>query len=42
MNGLVVDTEGNQRWYKNDSIERDDAPAIIYSDNKLEWWSDGQ
>lgn len=42
-NGLVIDTIGNQWWYKNGKLHRNgDLPAIIYTDGSQFWLKNGK
>ena len=41
-NGLIVDTDGNQRWYLNDKRHRTDGPAVVYADGTQHWYLDGK
>jgi len=36
-NGLVVDSNGNKLWYKDDLLHREDGPAIEWA-NGLKYW----
>lgn len=38
----IIENYGNQIWYKNDKVHRDDGPAIICHDGCLEWCMDGK
>ena len=41
-NGLVVEPNGVQRWYKDDKLHsEDDLPAVIYTDGILVWFQNG-
>ena len=37
-NGLVVDKNGNKRWYANDQLHREDGPAIEWAIGLQEWY----
>jgi hypothetical protein len=38
-----VDDEGNQHWFKNGKLHRDnDLPAIIWASGNLEWYKNGK
>jgi len=37
---VVVDDEGNKRWYHNDKLHRLDGPAIEYADGTKFWFHD--
>ena len=39
-NGLHVDTIGNQYWYKDDKIHREDGPAITWNDGGQFWYKE--
>lgn len=41
-NGLHIDEYGNQEWYLNDQIHRDDAPAVIDKDGTQKWYQWGK
>ena len=36
--GLIVDSEGNKRWYFNGEFHREDGPAIEYADGTKHWY----
>ena len=41
-NGLVIDEDGNQFWYKDNLLHRDDdLPAIIYTGGIKFWHQNG-
>jgi hypothetical protein len=42
-NGLIVNENGTQRWYKNDKLHNENGPAVSYSNpNGYEaWYKDG-
>ena len=40
-NGLVVDSDGNKFYYKNDVLHREDGPAIEYFNGDEEWYKEG-
>ena len=44
MDGLVIDSDGNQRWYNSDNqLHRDnDLPAVIYSSGTQYWYKNNQ
>lgn len=37
-NGMLVDREGNQYWFKNYQLHRENAPAIIFANGKKYWY----
>ena len=37
----IIDSLGNQLWYKGNRLHREDGPAIIYADGTQEWYIDG-
>lgn len=38
FNGIEVDPKnGAKAWYKDGKCHREDGPAVIHSDGKLEW-----
>jgi hypothetical protein len=39
---VVVDNEGNKRWYHNDNLHRLDGPAVEYVDGSKCWFVDGK
>jgi hypothetical protein len=39
---VVVDNEGNKRWYHNDKLHRADGPAVEYVDGSKCWCVDGK
>jgi hypothetical protein len=41
-NGMIVDEEGNKRWYKNDQPHRKDGPACEYAYGFKEWFINGR
>jgi len=41
-NGLIIDADGNQRWYLNGKYHRVDGPAIIHTDGTQSWWLNGK
>jgi len=41
-NGLITDFVGNQYWYLNDKLHREDEPAIIHSDGYQAWCINGE
>src|ERR1035437_355134 len=40
--GLAVDAEGTQRWYKRGHPHREDGPAVVYTNGEIEWWVEGK
>jgi len=34
----VIHANGEERWYKNDKIHREDGPALIWDDKKQFHW----
>ena len=40
-NGKIVDRDGNQFWYKNDALHREDGPAVIFSNGTKHWYKNG-
>jgi len=40
-NGLVVDAEGNKRWYKDSLLHREDGPAVEWRDGSKMWFQNG-
>jgi hypothetical protein len=41
-NGMIVDEEGNNRWYKNDQLHRIDGPACEWADGDKFWYKNDQ
>lgn len=41
-NGLVIDEDGVQYWYRNGQLHREDSPAIIFPGLGEEWWLHGR
>lgn len=41
LNGLVIDPEGNKRWYKDGLLHKEDGPACEYADGSKSWWKNG-
>ena len=39
---VVVTDDGDQRWYLNDQLHREDGPAIIYADGSQYWYLNDQ
>ena len=42
LNGMYVDTDGTKRWYKDDMIHRDGAPAVEWTDGTKLWYNKGR
>ena len=41
-NELITDSDGSQRWYKDNKLHRDDdLPAMIYANGSQFWFIDG-
>lgn len=40
--GHNIDTIGNQHWYLDGKLHREDGPAVIYFNNDKEWWINGK
>lgn len=41
-NGLIVDDNGTQKWYKNDYLHRENGPAVIWKSGDKEYRINGQ
>jgi hypothetical protein len=41
-NGPVVDSDGNQCWFRDGKKHRDDGPAEIWADGSQLWFRDGK
>lgn len=41
LDGMITDDAGNQRYYKNGELHRDDGPAYVGVDGSEEWFKDG-
>ena len=41
-NGLIIDEDGNKRWYQNDLLHRTDGPAVEYADGDTRWYQNGK
>ncbi len=41
-NGLIIDEEGNQFWYKNDKLHRDGGPAVLSILGDKFWYQDNE
>ena len=41
-NGLIIDSLGTKRWYKDDKLHRDDGPAIEWPNGSKEWYLNGK
>lgn len=41
-NGLIIDSNGNKYWYKNDKIHRIGGPAIEYTSSTKWWFMNGK
>jgi hypothetical protein len=37
-NGLIIDENGDKRWYQKDLLHRIDGPAIEYADGERRWF----
>jgi len=37
-NGLIVDEDGTEKYYKDNKLHREDGPAVIYKNGTEEWW----
>jgi hypothetical protein len=40
-NGKLIDQFGNQQWFKDNKLHREDGPAVIWSDGGKEWFING-
>ncbi len=40
--GLHIDADGMQRWFKEGKLHREDGPAIIYPDGRQWWYKEGE
>jgi hypothetical protein len=40
-NGLVTLPDGTQKWYHNNTLHRNDGPAVIYPNGRTEWYLHG-
>jgi hypothetical protein len=38
INGMIIDELGNECWYKDGKLHREDGPALIYSYGNKEYW----
>jgi len=41
MNGLIIDDEGDEYWYKDNILHREDGPAIEWVSGSKFWVIDG-
>ncbi len=41
-NGLHINPDGTQCWYKEDNLHREDGPAIIKPDGEQRWFKEGK
>ena len=41
-NGLIIDKDGNKRWYLNDLLHREDGPAFECTNGNKYWYLDGK
>lgn len=41
-NGLIIETDGTKRWYKDDKLHRADGPAAEFADGVKCWYLDGK
>ena len=41
QNGLFVDYLGNENWYFDNWLHREDGPAVVFVDGRKEWWYTG-
>jgi hypothetical protein len=39
---VLVDDEGNKRWYHNNQLHRTDGPAMEYANGNKVWYRDGK
>ena len=37
-NGSIVNDWGNECWYKDDKLHREDVPAVIWNKTIKQWW----
>ena len=37
-----IDKDGNQRWFKDGKVHRENGPAIIWRDGEQDWYKDGK
>jgi hypothetical protein len=40
-NGKLIDQFGNQQWFKDNKLHREDGPAVILPSIR-EWWINGR
>ena len=40
-NGMIQDSDGSRRWYKNGQLHRLDGPAIEHADGWRTWYQHG-
>jgi len=41
-NGMIVDTDGTKRHFKNDQLHREDGPALVDADGMQKWYINGE
>ena len=41
-NGLLVDSDGTIRWYKEGDLHREDGPAVEFANDYKEWYYQGK
>ena len=41
-NGLVIYSNGDKYWYKNDKLHRENGPAVESPNGDKAWWINGK
>lgn len=41
-NGLYIDSNGCQNWFKNGKLHRIDGPVVIYATGNQYWYQNGK
>ena len=41
QDGKCIDSVGNEKWYKDGFLHRDDGPAVILSNGNQYWYNHG-
>lgn len=37
-NGLIIDGDGNKKWFMDNKLHRTDGPAVEWNDGSKEWY----
>jgi hypothetical protein len=40
-NGIYIEPDGTEQWYKDNLTHREDGPAVIYPDGYQMWYQNG-